>query len=235
MYDALSQLVRRVYLGSVDDDTTEDTTSSPPARQSHKDANFEEISTSLGVTTSNGAAESAFFQRLPDELRRLILIHAFGDRTVHVDYPDDPGLQRGPSIADWIWLPEILKFYDRRGNRHWRSGGGGGEGPNQQSPPLKECFAFFCDNTSLSASRTSIRFKTTKTGEVWKRKCLLHYCASKGPGRERARIGVSGWLRACRQASVHLNPILRIEQLSPSQVFEIIPSDSGLTYLYSFS
>ena len=35
---------------------------------------------------TNGAANSPFFQRLPPELRRRILIDAFGGRTLHLQF-----------------------------------------------------------------------------------------------------------------------------------------------------
>ena len=57
----------------------------------------------LGLTAHPQAAiaESAFFQKLPFEVRRRVLVEAFGEQTVHMDliydYPPQPPKPRRPS------------------------------------------------------------------------------------------------------------------------------------------
>lgn len=47
------------------------------------------------LQSQHAVADSIFFQRLPAELRRMILIEAFGGRTIHVELEWD---------REWRWL-----------------------------------------------------------------------------------------------------------------------------------
>jgi hypothetical protein len=55
-----------------------------PAANKSEDATW---TVRLQRPSTAATADSAFFQMLPPELRRLVLIHAFGNRTLHVQFP----------------------------------------------------------------------------------------------------------------------------------------------------
>lgn len=163
----------------------------------------QEAESALTVVSSDnmlpdGAAESAFFQHLPFDIRRLILVQAFGDRTVHVDYPDEERqllYQRSHTMNRLYIISDFFLSI----TSHLRAV------PSEQ---LK-WYGFVCDQTSVSASQAK-RKRHKTCPRRWrmdrmaqeKDYCVHEYVQLKDAARERARIGAVGWLRSCRRASV---------------------------------
>jgi hypothetical protein len=56
-------------------------------RTAAKETNPNDVTVRLQRPSTAATADSAFFQMIPPELRRLVLVHAFGDRTLHVVPP----------------------------------------------------------------------------------------------------------------------------------------------------
>lgn len=159
-------------------DTLDDSKSSPPALPPplpvlpRKRQHVLTPSSSRENLLRNAVAKSAFFQRLPLELRRQIYIAAFGGRTVHMDlllttYPHLPsprharldprrGVRDRTALAHWRWWCRVC-------NRN----------------PVRECCMGTCQ---LDHDENITNFWIPR---VVPKKCFL---------------GVMGWLLTCRQA-----------------------------------
>ena len=123
------------------------------------------------LVRATATAESAFFQRLPLELRLKIYAEAFGQRTVHMDlrydYPELPGPSHARLDPDrmnprdttvppaWCWWSSVC-------HRH----------------PLLEAWADECRTGMGTAA------------------CHLY----PGEMPEKCFLGAMGWLLSCRQA-----------------------------------
>lgn len=126
----------------------------------------------------DGAADSAFFLRLPLEIRRLILVEAFGDRTLHVEYSDPPPTS---SIAAVLLAP----FRRARPRSGWH--------------------AVVCDSVAPGKSSSESLWKTGGRKDVCPaERSMARTCrvAASDPRARRARVGAVGWLRTSRRASV---------------------------------
>ncbi len=140
---------------------------------------------SLNLSALSSTAESAFFCYLPFEVRRMILVEAFGNRVIHMDlHLDHPTLCRKPGkgishyhadVAPTI--PDALKPKEWQ----WWSSVCHRAPPTIEFPTeMKACTELFAD-----ACREGSGF----------------WCDS-WPGLEpsNCHIGVMGWLLSCRQA-----------------------------------
>lgn len=126
----------------------------------------------------DGTANSAFFLRLPLEIRLLILVEAFGDRTLHVDYFDPPPTS---SIAAVLL------------------------GPFRRARPLSGWHAVVCDSVPPGKSSSESLWKTGGRKDVCPaERCMARTCrvTASDPRARRARVGAVGWLRTSRRASV---------------------------------
>ncbi|KAF4334531.1 hypothetical protein FBEOM_11638 [Fusarium beomiforme] len=128
------------------------------------------------------------FQKLPPEIRREILIAAFGDRTVHMDltydHPSMPGNRKGHTSSQVWWLG-VDKT--RPKSWYWR-----GCTCHRVPPPWQY---------TLSQKRYSISAVAGDGCCVG----LAQNCwvwTENGKHRHLCWIGAMGWLLACRQAYV---------------------------------
>lgn len=149
-------------------------------------------------------AETVLFFRLPLELRRKILIHAFGNRTVHIDlaltYPlGEPWNHDGstfrsikpehrydsPGIHLWPYNKEHLGL-DREKPKYWQWRG---------------CV---CHRLRPSRFKTPVDFHTiVKPTDDMCCEGRSFYCALYTKFTDKSDscwIGVMGWLLTCRQA-----------------------------------
>lgn len=188
MYNGLTHLVRRWY-------------ASPPLT-AHEPEGAPPSPGNDGPS-GDGAAKSAFFQHLPLDIRRLILVQAFGDRALHVEYLDQKQLDILYQQAGNSWGALLLSpFYHNNSSSSW---GGGTKSPGW--------YGFICDEASVAATqarsssrRRRRRIRGRPSPGPWKsagkHTCLQKYQRLKGSARERADIGAVGWLRASKRASV---------------------------------
>lgn len=66
---------------------------------------------SLFASAPCGSENSAFFQRLPFEIRCMILTEAIGNRTIHIDltqYAQRP-IKRRPRARGWYWSGSVCR------------------------------------------------------------------------------------------------------------------------------
>lgn len=272
MYNVLGDLVRRFYPDPVP--------SSSPSHANNNSSTAAEEEEEETMTTppdpgdvaavvarpSDGAADSAFFQHLPLDIRRLILLQAFGDRTVHVEYffdSEEEGVYRRQqhqqqqagganntatstlttsSRSSWIFPSWI---YDSGRGGMWS------RTEDTKQKPNGWC-AFVCDSDSALASSSPPRggeSRKPRRGQ-WERgnssSCSVmaasgqHDCWEEYRGlmttrtttrgataaaRERARIGVVGWLRTCRRALV-FSLSLSLSFSSITQTSKVYPAIS---------
>ncbi|KAH6608520.1 hypothetical protein Trco_001866 [Trichoderma cornu-damae] len=159
---------------------------------------------SLISSAAAAAAKSPFFTKLPAEIRRKILIEAFGGRTVHMDLVYDHPLlprrdqpEKSPrSLAEWphgnlnVDLSSggcdvgYLRLDDSRPKEWaWRSS------VCHRNPPFR------CrPGEELQPAEDYCRFGQTKR----RRMCL----SWPGDFPSKCLIGAMGWLCSCRQAYV---------------------------------
>lgn len=155
------------------------------------------------VSASNAAtANSSFFTRLPFEIRRKILIEAFGSQTVHMDlvydHPLVPPEEQPLRHRDDIWRSQP------HGNMNLRFRGGSCDSQNlrlDDSRPKEWAWrSSVCHRNSPGCPPTArvqpaedyCRFGQTE----WQRTCLTW----PGEFPTKCLIGAMGWLRSCRQA-----------------------------------
>ncbi|KAI1916209.1 hypothetical protein LOZ12_001148 [Ophidiomyces ophidiicola] len=152
----------------------------------------------LVFTDASATADSDFFQLLPFELRRKILVEAFGNRTVHIDL-----------VYDHPILPlEDRKITPSLHNRHayfappWLRSQG-------ELWAFKEWYwqGSVCHRESPSVAGTPMAHP------LWKDECHRGvdstWCSFRpGMSMDICCIGVMGWLLSCRQAYVEAIDVL---------------------------
>ncbi|KAK7224149.1 hypothetical protein V2G26_012152 [Clonostachys chloroleuca] len=152
------------------------------------------ISTVLDEPPSENT--SPLFNRIPPEIRRDILLHAFGEHTLHMDL----GFQAPPKRVDeeptdpdttahaGIESQEFIPFGDIKGE--WRWGGC----VCHRSPP---------EENPLSLGRLRSDPLVRARGSYHTDGCLVGEAACPHwPGQwpVKCQIGIMGWLLSCRQA-----------------------------------
>lgn len=186
MYNGLTHLIRRLYAN--------------PHLTAHEPEGVPSSPVN-DVSSEDGVAKSEFFQRLPFDIRRLILIQAFGDRTLHVEYLDQRQLDLLYQQAENSWGSLLLShFYNSSSS--W---GGGTRSPGW--------YGFICDEASIAATQARRRRTRGKKSPgqwkgVGKHQCLQEHQRLERTARERACIGAVGWLRASKRASVPTQSVL---------------------------
>lgn len=133
------------------------------------------------------SSHSPFFQRLPGDLRRLILLEAFGDRILHIDlqhcYAPQP-------VHEPFRLTSCYRYYYCRRPPAWRwAGCVCHRDPEWRVRGQRQAFG---GANSVSEPRKD----GCLVGLLYCQACQ-HWAGSK-PGK--CRVGVMGWLRSCRQA-----------------------------------
>lgn len=144
-------------------------------------------------SSATATAKSSFFQRLPTEIRRIILIDAFGDQVVHMDlfydHPPLPAGEPGPAgaahcnlnvnLASYRGDPPVKLDYSLPKQWLWRS---------------SVCHRNFMTRSSPhflnSPARDKCRYGDTED--------ICSLWPGEVPGK--CFIGVMGWLLSCRQA-----------------------------------
>jgi hypothetical protein len=184
----------------------------------------------IPMSTPDGvrvAADYGLFKTLPLELRRQILGHAFGNRTLHVDLTLDHPLIRNPKShappsrrdreadhsksvrrphcglgSDLVLNtnhPKQFRWFSCVCHRRLvRTDDEGGEPVRKEV--IEPCEDGCIPGHRLGATSTVHQTATTATDS-------LCYCESADPDTYQARecfIGATGWLLACRQAYVNL-------------------------------
>jgi len=144
--------------------------------------------------TSKATAGSAFFQRMPADLRRQILVEAFGSRTVHMDLSFDNSLLilRGK---------ELRKAIDATGHYGLCITTNGRSYPlpyaNRKSKAW-EWWGCVCHRDP----ECRIRGKRP-VSEPWTDRCRAGVASCGewvGEVPDKCQLGALGWLCACRQA-----------------------------------
>ena len=164
-----------------------------------KSACISEIQSPRGLAT-NETRKDVFFSRLPAEIRRQILIHAFGDQTIHMElrfgYPynledkcgrsrsharlqtqnggNDTDVLSGPgNEKGWRWFSCLCHRFPPAGNEHLRFG----RRRNWPSSTFGDPGSDFC--------MKGMSIECKKYPGEWPVKC---------------QIGISGFLRTSKQA-----------------------------------
>lgn len=168
-----------------------------PAERAHQLENFRNQDPEVNATNT-----SAFFQRLPPDIRRLILIEAFGDRIVHVDlqFLDDAryleGYNRVHGNEPEHFLQTLGKwtpFSSSNGPPQWRW-----YGCLCHREPERRVRGHAIMNKSLSPPWFDTCLKSEGKGDVVKTR---RFCGEwSGEEPLKCRVGAIGWLRTCRQA-----------------------------------
>ena len=144
-------------------------------------------SSSRDCLVLSGSSRSSFFQRLPAEIRRLILIRAFGNHTLHMDliydYPiaplsersQDPGLEGRHARIPWVTRRPIpVSGWEPRS---WRWQGS------------------VCHHSAFGVDGNS---------GPWNDKCrggwTYEICNPKSERHTPCFLGIMGWLLTCKQA-----------------------------------
>ncbi|KAF2152455.1 hypothetical protein K461DRAFT_147177 [Myriangium duriaei CBS 260.36] len=149
----------------------------------------------LDLRAQDAVAESPFFQRLPDEIRRMILIEAFGGRTMHVDLETSY-----PRVHDFSQHLIDSPFKQR----HCGVVGGYGCLPlRDKSLPLKPRWhGSVCHRNPEYNLHQEPRKR--RTSSPWHDCCLeakfINCCRWSGQWPDKCFVGCAGWLTACRRA-----------------------------------
>lgn len=188
MQNSPDDLTERRLVSPIDH-VAEDANSVQPLLKSHKSQETSGPSGD-GISRPDEGEKSTFFEKLPLDIRRLILIQAFGDRTMHVDGPDEQ--QDSPearaAAAGGNWTSALMSWIYS----------------SDKETKKPQWHGFVCDDTSVLASQAMRRRKQVFPVDhkrLRKASCREDYSVN-GSVRDSARIGVAGWLRTCRQASV---------------------------------
>lgn len=157
-----------------------------PSLPAHRAHNLEET-LDHDQHVSHGTINSALFQRLPSDIRRLILLDAFGDRILDMDLRYDYPFDTGRS-ASYFWgssSSSTVPRLNRNGPRKWR------------------WYGCVCHRYSESRVIGNDKWKRSVL-EPQEGKCLFSYSEkcedSPGEWPSECFVGVMGWLRTCRQA-----------------------------------
>ncbi|PTB39381.1 uncharacterized protein TrAFT101_007825 [Trichoderma asperellum] len=157
------------------------------------------------VSAANAAtANSFFFTKLPLEIRRKILIEAFGGRTVHMDlvydHPLLPPEEGAFILEDGTWRRPP------HGNMNLRFQGGSCDVQNlrlDDSRPKEWAWRSSVCHRNIPGCPPTLRNQPAEDycrfGQTeWQRVCLTW----PGEFPTKCLIGAMGWLRSCRQAYV---------------------------------
>lgn len=139
----------------------------------------------------DAVAASGFFQRLPPDVRRMILIAAWGDRTVHVD------LRHG------LPLVEDARAHGNEAAARWHE--------TAVTSPEWRWYGCVCHQFAPRRLRTSTIRSARQESFVYRPcldVCVLFQdnpsspCCDRWAGEKpgKCRVGAMGWLRSCRQA-----------------------------------
>lgn len=150
----------------------------------------------IHLRSQQAVADSMFFQRLPAELRRMILIEAFGGRTVHVDLEWDHPRQFRLETKAKGTDPSHPQLH------HCGMVRSPGLGRDVSKPKAWRWFGCVCHRDPEYAVRAGPGKRLTS--EPWMDTCLegeagwCHNWAGTQPFN--CLIGCMGWLTTCRQA-----------------------------------
>lgn len=145
----------------------------------------------IGAATTN----STFFARLPSDVRRLILIEAFGDRIMHMDFRFgyDPSLL--PTLSGCANC-EVSINADHGLSGHHRDKGRGWEWYGcvcHRDPEWRVRNRRIGNNCVSEPKRDACLSSDSPVGS--------RACASwSGEELLKCHVGAMGWLRTCRQA-----------------------------------
>lgn len=159
------------------------------------------------VAASATGNSSSFFTRLPPEVRRQILVAAFGGRTLHMDLRLGPALlppsERPPVPTTFQRMPHGGITADLYHYGQWpREVLDAARGVRQSAPGTKPVWEWWsCEcHGSLPSSDNRDRAYIA----LWQDRCVhgeARWCdmyPGEAPGK--CLIGCMGWLTACRQA-----------------------------------
>lgn len=148
------------------------------------------------ASTAAATASSPFFLRLPAELRRDILIEAFGDRTIHIDLSFDHPMISMPE-QDKRMLGEKIRHCGLNCESHKLL-----KSPlklDVSKPKAWQWFSCVCHRDPENIVRGNGHVL-----EPWEDECLAGvagWCQGwPGKAPEKCFLGIMGWLLACRQA-----------------------------------
>lgn len=150
-----------------------------------------------------GSNSSAFFQRLPPDVRRLILIEAFGKRTMHVDLQYRPTRSDAGSFGIISGLQSALSgvfyFYGRQQQQQQQQ-----QADGRQTPCSSwQWRGFVCHRDPKRRARGRKYMCRTGDSRLMPGGHNHKTQACDGwPGEKslKCRVGAMGWLRTCRQA-----------------------------------
>lgn len=170
-----------------------------PAARAHELENFPNLDQDVDAT-----ATSSFFQQLPPDIRRLILIEAFGDRIVHVDlqllknagsleaYDHFHGHVPDHGLQSWVkWTP--FSSSAALPSPQWRW-----YGCVCHREPERLVRRHTITNKSLSPPWFDSCLRTKDTQDTAKSGRVCREWSGEEPLK--CRVGAMGWLRTCRQA-----------------------------------
>jgi hypothetical protein len=147
----------------------------------------------LRESMSQATAKSALFQKVPADVRRLILREAFGDRTLHMDLFDDGG----PLLT-----PKGLSA-EQGEPGHAGISYDADMGRPLSSPASSKMAWRFVGSICHRDTERHMRDKTALQSGPEEDTCAggRALCREwQGHPPESCRIGIMGWLRCCRQA-----------------------------------
>lgn len=147
---------------------------------------------------TNATANSNFFQRLPPDIRRLIMIEAFGDRMVHVDLRlmelgEALDAQRLFHGCDTHKAGKTAPFSSSNARRQWRW-----YGCVCHRDPEWRVRDHTITNKTLSPPWFDMCLDTTRDRETVDSRRVCEDWS--GQERVKCRVGAMGWLRTCHQA-----------------------------------
>jgi hypothetical protein len=152
-------------------------------------------------------ADNTFFQQLPYEIRRRVLIEAFGSRTVHMDLRfGHPEVPRGDGVVESdarerphcnrnrmdryervSWDPRYLEL-DILKPKEWI----------WSSSVCHRAFPHWTDTRYANKEDPNAAEDRCRFGGY--RATSGHYCQVYGADHTQCSLGVMGWLLSCRQA-----------------------------------
>lgn len=170
-----------------------------PAERAHQLESFQNLNQDVDAT-----ATSSFFQRLPPDIRRLILFETFGDRIFHVDlrllgdsrsleaYNHFHGHEPEHYLQYWgQWMP--FSSFAALPGVQWRW-----YGCVCHREPERRVRRHTIMNKSLSPPWFDSCLKIQDTQDMVKSRRV---CGEwSGEESLKCRVGAMGWLRTCRQA-----------------------------------
>ena len=149
------------------------------------------LTPSFPVPSATATATSTLFQRIPPEIRRMILIHAFGDQTMHLDlykaYPyHDTRASSCPEPTHANRNPRVRNAFGAAPMRWEWAGSVCHRSPMRSDAPV------------LGSHAVAPGPWDDECNDIHATKQLCHCWPGSVP--EKCFVGALGWLRACRQA-----------------------------------